>query len=257
MMKYTMIFLLALVATACGGGGSNMPSIDDITEGDGPTLSVSTDATTTSTVVKDVLFAVADAVGKGIEDANSSAQEEQDLLDLCQKGSSDLSSGPITINGNSGTVRVTSEGTANRTNDTGFASQTSTAEFTAYGFTGITQKSYAVSGDVDYGFEADVDAGLNAMCDELTTAKHEGEDDIAIHQVVTETLTGGLSISGTVGAAVTFNVTAITDAEAKTITYDGDAVVKSNNITTDCTISGTVDSSVDANSFESLTVDCQ
>lgn len=259
MYKHLMIVLCAAALTACGGGGNSLPNIDDVELGTGTSLNLAADPSSTKSLADDTIFAVAVAMAKGLDEGTTAAQEQQTLVDICTKNSATMSFGPATISGDGGSITVSGNGGASRDDDTGSFEQSADGTLSAYGYSSVALgKKFTMTGDVTYTADGSALHGLSEFCAAVSTAKHETTaTSNPVHQDLTETYSGSLSISGDLGAAITFQVTAVTSSEAETITYDGTAAVKSGTDTTECRVEGTVSSdSIDSNTFEGLTIDC-
>lgn len=252
MYKPLMIVLCAVALTACGGGGNSLPNIDDVEMGTGTSLNLAADPSSTKSLADDTIFAVAVAVMKGVAEGRTVEQKVQDVKNICTKNSATMTYGPVTINGDGGNATIGGSGSATRDDDTGSFEQAIDGTMSVYGYSSVTLgKKLAITGDVTYSADVNVTAGLNAWCLPAQATLSPVDQDL------TETYSGSLSISGDLGAAMTFQVTAVTNSEAETITYDGTAAVKSGTDTTECSITGTVSSdSIDHNTFEDLTIDC-
>ncbi len=258
MYKSLMMTLCAITLMACGGGGSDTPSIDSVAVGTGPALSVSTDTASTKSLISDTLSAAAIAVSKGTHSSATAAQNQQTKTSVCTTGSASMTYGPTKINGDGGDMTISGSGTATRHNDTGSFSQSLAATFNGYGYSSVAlAKKFTTSGDVNYAVDGDVKAGLDAECSTASTTKAESTTNASFAEVLTETLSGSLSISGGFGAAMTFHIVATTDSKAQTISYDGSATVKSNDTTSECAITGTIKiNAADATSFDGLIIKC-
>lgn len=258
MYKHLMIVLCAAALTACGGGGNSLPNINDVEVGTGTSLNLAADSSSTKSLVDDTIFAVAVAVAKGLDEGATSDQEQQTLVDICTKNAATMTFGPATISGDGGSITVSGNGSASRNGDTGSFEQFADGTLSAYGYSSVALgKKFTMTGNVTYTADSNVLHGLSEFCT-TATAKHETTaTSNPVHQDLTETYSGSLSISGDLGAAITFQVTAAASSEAGTITYDGTAAVKSGTDTTECSITGTVSTdSIDSNTFEGLTIDC-
>jgi hypothetical protein len=245
-MKKQIIMILAVcLMAACGGtkGGTALPNIDDVEEGTGTSLNISS-STTTKSAVNSVVTKITSILNNSIDstlNANSAAATAQ----VCNTGSYSEALGPVEVKGTSGTANVSGNASASRnSSDGGNQRVILEGAFAAYQYTSSSAGgTLSLSGTSKYVANVDIDSGVQALCDASTSGSSSSSS--TYQATLSETVSGAVSISGAYGAAMVYSVVSTTTVSgtsssnpSSNMTITGEAKVKAGGETVSCTISG-------------------
>jgi hypothetical protein len=189
-----IVIMTGLMALLAACGGNTMQDVSNIEEGDGPVLDVSTDAgkSNAEAIIKTVIQEIG-IVLKNFKVSASDASGE--LAKIC--GRDDYSkSFDATIEGKTGgEVKLTGTAAINKVADDQVGvTENYAAVFNNYGF-----DAFFATGTTDVNKASAIQSGFKEIC--------AGYDDPSIEMDILQHSYGSLSISGSTGAAIVFDIT--------------------------------------------------
>lgn len=269
-MKRTLMFLFVVLSVAaCGSGGSDGPAAADVDEGTGASVDVS-NSSTVEGHLKTIIGIVDDSFDTA-QSNSSSTSSSNPTVSSTSGGSSPSSSMVIgaafegeegalkgsstgicvtnnyskdinkTLNGTKGTAVFTGNASAEKI---GSDQLTMSADIKGV-FNGYQRysSSYTLTGTTNMEGGGEITKGLSALCSSLNTS--------GLELSVTARYFGSISISGAIGAAMSydFDVTENASGGKETITVEGTAQFKSNDKTVNCTVGRNSDPDTDVNNY--------
>lgn len=272
MKKLTMFLLVAVLFTACGAdNGTPTPDVGNLPEGEGAALdlsgSSSGNTTDTEVFVKSTLDGVDAslryATSSSVSSVSGSAAGKSISVSDIRKG---CTNGSYTRNvdkqltGASGTASITGSITVTKTSaDEGSTSENASATFENYSYNYYDGTAYVsmantmVDGTASLTGSATISKGFGELCDAVVSGEPLTSSDIKIVGESHKQITGSFSISGQYGAAIAFTFStdsAITEDGTTSETFGGNASIKSGGKTATCTVSGSLSSDTDSDSYK-------
>lgn len=267
------------IVSACGSDGNSAPTIEDVDEGSGASVNLSTPSNAES-IVKTILnnssnaFDSAESSSSSSSSTGSSGSSSSTTIKSLVKSSSGdakldqfCSTGHYeeainkTIKGYSGTAVFIGNTISDKTSeDQATTSINVDGNFTNFVYyTPAKGKSYKLTGTAHMDGEANITKGLKQLCSlALSDAEFDETTNVSISSDIYEHTTGAFTVSGDIGAAIVFDLTTTmaisndSNSESYDISISGTASLKSGGKTVECVIGKTGDME-----YSSLTVDCK
>ncbi|GEM_PF-5111470 len=255
--------LLCVLLGACDSGGGNsaaLQSVDDVTQGSGPALSLATTAgvSTGKSATEAIVVAVATkAIAANESGINQATEDDPDGgKQMCVSGALDVGFGPLNVAATgSGSASFSGEAHLRRSGDTGTQQVATDGTFT--GFSVAVSSIFGtvqVSGAQSFSGDLTISQGMNAACAAVSGGSTSGA---SFATTMTEHWTAAFSLAGAAGAAMTIDAnrtttSSVTNGNLKNqIEYSGTAQIKSGSVTMNCTLANFSTSS------SAITATCQ
>lgn len=274
MKKIPFILSLLLVVGCSGGGGGGGGSggttepptdVSAVAEGTGPALDVSNSSEVRFAVLKTIKMAEdgfsrvdqdqSSEVSKGISPEKSSNSPSEELVKLCKDGQVTKDYTNVVVAGSSGKATINGKAFMKKTSDDGASGDINLSavldNFSTSVYVSPTGNlgAFTMNGSVVKETKTTITKGMKGLCDTVARVETSpSASDSSYNQTSKDHITGALSLSGGVAAAITFdysNEFTISNDGQFSFAVSGNATFKSGGKQISCTITrdGTVEDS--------------